>query len=92
MDLKAKACVDRLQRQQLGLKPRGLMRSAADLDAGVEVEPGQRRLTDGRRATDRDLRRGPVTFGNMRSMERDPLAMLCSQFHQRGGAERGLVA
>jgi len=35
-----KACVDRLQRQQLGLKPRRLMRSAADLDAGVEVEPG----------------------------------------------------
>ena len=45
-----KACVDRLQRQQLGLKPRRLMRSAADLDAGVEVEPGQRRLTGGRRA------------------------------------------
>jgi hypothetical protein len=34
----------------LGLKPRRLMRSAADLDAGVEVEPGQRRLTGGRRA------------------------------------------
>jgi hypothetical protein len=48
MDLKAQG----LRRSPAAptARPRRLMRSAADLDAGVEVEPGQRRLTGGRRA------------------------------------------
>ena len=50
MDLKAQGLRRSPAAPTARLKPRRLMRSAADLDAGVEVEPGQRRLTGGRKA------------------------------------------